>query len=103
MHFVPDEHRRSWTDWEFEGPRHPCFLCSKPVGEGQVVLWSGSGGSAGADLDIETSILLNDLAERGRVTTASFIFLHPSCVPGFCRRLLEDYERTATGAGPIDG
>lgn len=26
----------------FEGPRHPCFLCGRGVGEGKVIHWMGS-------------------------------------------------------------
>ena len=98
MLFTPDKHRDSWADWDFEGPRHPCFLCANPVGEGQVVVWSGSGGSAGAVLDSETAAVLKNLAKNGPVTAASFIFFHPQCVPLICQRLLQDYERTLTAS-----
>ena len=51
---------------DFEGPGHPCFLCGDPLGSGDIAHWAGS--------------------------TAT-IYLHPGCVPSFCREILEDWER----------
>ena len=101
--FVPAQERQSWATWDFEGPRHPCFLCAFPVGDGQVVIWAGSGGSAVRIEDTEGAALLEALAQRGPVTAAYNIFFHPHCVPSICRRLLEDWERAAIGSGDLDG
>ena len=99
MLFIPDEHRDEWDLFNFEGPRHPCFLCGHPVGEGQVILWSGSTGSADPDQpasdDPDVEAVVRELRRRGPVSAGMCVFFHPKCVPSFCRRILEDWERSA--------
>jgi hypothetical protein len=63
---------------DYHGPEHPCFFCGESLGEGMVVHWSGTG-------------------FKGPGT----IFIHPKCVPTFCRRLLMDWER-AVGFLPLE-
>jgi hypothetical protein len=58
----------------YKGIDHECFLCGRGVGEGFVIHWAGTTGD---------------------------IYLHPTCVPSFCRRLLMDWER-CTGMLPIE-
>lgn len=94
--FVADElPRQAWEFMDFEGPRHPCFSCGNPVGEGLVVIWMGSVGSGNIESapdDIRP--VLEEMAQRGGVQAAGHIFFHPTCIPYFCRCLLEDWERT---------
>lgn len=66
----------------FRGRDHPCFLCGKPVGDEQVIMWSGFG--------VESSNANN-----------VNIFFHPRCVPSFCRRVTQDWEGTE-GFRPIN-
>ena len=93
MLFVPDENREWWDAWGFEGPRHPCFLCANPVGEGPVVTWMGAAGSRGADPPPGPLLeVIKAMESRGGVTAAANIFFHPVCIPSFCRRILMDWE-----------
>lgn len=94
--FMPDEQKEHWDDWGFEGPKHPCFLCGLPVGTGMTVLWMGSGGSNAVPPESEDEVLnqiVEVLQRSGPLTMAEFIFFHVICVPSFCRRLLEDFEK----------
>ena len=87
MIFLPDRYRDEWSMMGFEGPRHPCFLCGRPVGESWVIGWSGSIGSAG---DVPENV--RRAAPPGTpLTAAACIFLHPDCVTEFAKKLLHDY------------
>lgn len=99
MIFVPDEHSEDWDGWGFEGPRHPCFLCGGAVGEGKVVVWMGSGGTAKFVSESETSDLTVQIVQKMLpVTAALHIYFHPNCVPSFCRRILMDWEQIREAA-----
>jgi hypothetical protein len=91
MIFIPDDFRDDWANWDFEGPRHPCFLCGAAVGEGKVAMWAGSGG-AGTFVD-DGSVVSEVLKRLEGVTAALYIYFHPTCIPSFTRRLLEDWEQ----------
>jgi len=92
MIFIPEEVRDDWTQWGFEGPRHPCFLCAEAVGEGQVAVWMGSGGNITV---LDDGSTMSEVLKRleGAKTTALYVFLHPQCIPSFARRLLQDWEQ----------
>ena len=51
---------------DFTGPEHPCFFCGTALGYGDIVMWSGC---------------------------PAYLYLHPNCVPTFCRNILEDWDR----------
>jgi len=92
MIFIPDDVTEEWEMMGFTGPRHPCFLCGNPVGEGEVANWMGSIGGAG-DMPEPEGMASEILKALGPVTRAGNIFFHPRCIPTFCRRILEDWER----------
>ena len=54
-------------------PEMSCFLCNEPINE-EFIVWSGT----------------------------RSIYFHPDCVPSFCRRLLEDWERSKGGDPAVD-
>ena len=96
---IPDNlSHGTWAFLDFEGPRHPCFHCAHPVGEGDVIYWMGATGSGVTLSDTateETRAVFEALQRRSGMTAAGHIFLHPKCVPSFCIKLLVDWERTA--------
>lgn len=93
MLFFPDDKREWWEMWGFEGPRHPCFFCAHAVGEGQVFVWMGSGGSADFPPDGSMSrVVLDDMAGGESVTAAAPIFLHTTCLPLISIKFLQGYN-----------
>ena len=92
MLFLPEDEIDSWEGWGFDGPGHPCFLCAEPLGDGPAVMWCGSTGDRDQDLRDTLNGILASAMVGGPVTVAAFVFFHSDCVPGFCRRLLLDWE-----------
>ena len=77
-----------------------CFLCGNMLKKSEeVVHWMGSGGPKVQGLPFvpkepESLMVLDALAKHsGGLAPALNIFFHLNCVPSFCRRILQDWER----------
>jgi len=85
-----------WKEWEHNGI--VCFLCGEKFNESEVVvLWSGIvgekvKGSPFTPNNPQDYLVLDALC-RGGVQVQQNLYLHRNCVPSFCRRLLQDWER----------
>ena len=93
---------QTWTGFIAE-PDTVCFLCGKILEQGeQVIHWMGAGGPECDRLpftpnDADKLLIMDELLKRGGMAPALDICFHPNCVPSFCRRILQDWERIMLG------
>lgn len=93
-----------WRD--LFGSGQGCFYCAGAFSEGEdVIHWSGSTAPAsypdlGGSNTPEMMSVLDYLGKHGGVAPGMNVFLHATCVPAFCSRLLRDLERLVDGEVP---
>lgn len=91
-----------WLEWGYGSIGDACcFLCGIAFLEGEsVVLWAGISDAKKIPLpfapyDFGELNLMDTIAKSsGGFQQGLNIFFHIACVPSFCRRLLEDWERS---------
>ena len=87
-------------EWEthFGDIDRVCFLCAEGFAKSeQVVHWMGAGRPQLKRLPFTPNgpqelKVMDALLKRG-MSPALHIFFHADCVPTFCRRILEDFDR----------
>lgn len=88
---------KEWQEYMGE-EKGACFLCGIQFSPSEhVVHWTGNGGPRLDKLpfipDDPLSLLIVDaLVKRSGFSPAFDIFLHPTCMPAFGRRILENWE-----------
>ena len=96
-HVGQDIGNGAWDEWTMP---ECCFLCGKPFHTGdELISWCGCLESEKmafpfASRDIHEMSLMDGLAKKsGGFQKALTIAFCVDCVPSFCRRLLQDWER----------